>query len=227
MKICKQRKQQLIVFIVVLMGVSVGTSTSTAFELSQNSGADAKMQIIINHGTGKADLPAATAAFKWLHQAATNGDARAQSWLGKIYYEGKNYKESKRWYEAAAQGNDVNAQYNFGYFLLNGIGAAPDESSAAQWFEKAAIKGYTLAQLNLANMYWFGRGLTQNYDLAIKWYRKAANGKNTMAYYQLGQAYERGLGVEKNKGQAEMWYQKALDGGLIDARTALDRLKAA
>jgi TPR repeat protein len=54
-------------------------------------------------------------AAKWYRKAADQGDAKAQSMLGFIYYQGegitKDFSEAIKWWnKAAEQGNDVAIQ---------------------------------------------------------------------------------------------------------------------
>ena len=41
----------------------------------------------------------------------------------------------------------------------------------------------------------------------------------------MGVCYEAGIGVEQNINQALIWYKKAADKGIIEAQTALLRIK--
>jgi uncharacterized protein YdaT len=76
---------------------------------------------------------------------ANQGDANAQSLLGKIYEEGRavpqNYPEAVRWYRKAAEQGDKFAQLSLGMMYKEGKGVAQDDVEAARWLRKVEKRG--------------------------------------------------------------------------------------
>lgn len=53
----------------------------------------------------------------------------------------KDWKLAAKWYEAAAEGGDVGAQYIIGSFYEHGDGVAQDLRRALRWYVLAAQQG--------------------------------------------------------------------------------------
>lgn len=126
-------------------------------------------------------------AFEHFSEYAKMGNATAQYYLGKMYYEGqcvggsRNYDKAAEWYrKSAEQGNDY-AQYYLGYMYENGLGVSQDNAKAMEWFRKSAEQGYTDAQYQLGYMYHNGIGVSKDHTKAAEWYSKAAKGGDVRA----------------------------------------------
>ena len=65
-------------------------------------------------------------AFTIFEDLASKGDAKAQFYLGLMYYNGQgvrqDYKKAFEWYEKAANQGIAEAQYNLGLMYYNGQG---------------------------------------------------------------------------------------------------------
>jgi uncharacterized protein len=83
----------------------------------------------------------ATAA-KWFRQAAEQGNAEAQFYLGALYGKGdgvqRDYAAALTWYRKAAEQGHAGAQFNLGVAYANGEGVRRDYVSALTWYRKAA-----------------------------------------------------------------------------------------
>jgi len=135
-----------------------------------------------------------------LRVRAEQGDAKAQSDLGAIYYE-------------------VGQMYYVGQDVTRDVG------QAMEWFQKAANQGYADAQYSLGLMY-ASRGVAQDDRQAVAWFQKAADQGHAKAQYCLGMAYANGLGVtRRDYTQAVAWLQKAAIQGLANAQSELHRIK--
>ena len=81
-------------------------------------------------------------ALRHLRPLADQGDARAQSILGLMYFHGrgvpKDYAEAVKWYRLAADQGDAQAQYNLALSYAKGEGVSQDYISAHTWFNLAA-----------------------------------------------------------------------------------------
>ena len=75
-------------------------------------------------------------------QAAAQGDAQAQFYLGLMYLQGKGIPEDKkealRWFRKAAAQGDAQAQSMLGGMYTLGQGVPEDDKEAARWYHKAA-----------------------------------------------------------------------------------------
>jgi len=123
-------------------------------------------------------------AFKEFLPLASAGAAGAQAYLGLFYGEGlgvqRDYQESVRWYHAAAEQGQVNAQMILA-FIYDG-----SENMAA-----------------------YRKTFQVDHTEAVKWYRLAAERGNTAAQYFLGYDYAQGIGVPQDFIEAHMWLNLA------------------
>jgi len=74
-------------------------------------------------------------ATRWCRPAALEGNARAQLFLGFMYYRGKgvmkkDYGAAMSWYQLAAEQGDANAQYYLGAMYAKGKGVRQDKRQA-------------------------------------------------------------------------------------------------
>ena len=71
---------------------------------------------------------------------------RAASYLGYIYLNGEgaeqDYKQSKKWLEIAANGDDLTAIYNLAETYRNGYGVKKDINKARKLYSQACEEGY-------------------------------------------------------------------------------------
>lgn len=81
-----------------------------------------------------------------------------------------------RYFVAAAQGGDPDAQFTLAYLLAGGPEAERDYRSAAQLFRNLAEKQHTPAMANLGLLYMRGLGVPQDYVLGYMWFSLAAAG---------------------------------------------------
>jgi TPR repeat protein len=81
-------------------------------------------------------------ALRLARPLAAEGDARAQSVLGLLYYRGEGVPQDKaeavKWFRRAADQGDAQAQYNLGLSYAKGEAGEPDNVSAHMWFNLAA-----------------------------------------------------------------------------------------
>ena len=94
---------------------------------------------------------------------ADQGDARAQSILGLIYYGGRgvprNDNEAVRWFRRAADLGDATGKLYLGVMFADGRGVPQDYAEAARWYRLAADLGDAQAQYNLGLAYAKGEGV--------------------------------------------------------------------
>jgi len=118
-------------------------------------------------------------AFEILKPLAEQGNALAQSYLGRMYSKGRgtpvDRKKTIEWYRRAADQGNSNGQAYLGWAYKQGIGVPKDYTAAVKWYRRAADQGNANAQYSLGSMYEQGEGVLQDYQEAKKWYRKAAD----------------------------------------------------
>jgi TPR repeat protein len=147
---------------------------------------------------------AALAALAQLKDAARNGDATAQYWLGFWYATnlympmGDAYAQAAYWYRKAAEQGKAEAQNELGVLYTLGKGVPRDNLEANSWYSKAAEQGLAVAQNNLGLQYALGRGMPRDDLKAAYWFRKAAEQGFGDAQYWLGVEYEAGEGVPQD-----------------------------
>jgi TPR repeat protein len=109
---------------------------------------------------------------------AEQGDSRAQSLVGDMYFAGegvsRDVDEAVGWLRLAAHQGNADAQALLGFIYWNGLGGQQSSAVASYWFKIAAERGNPDAQLRLAMMYEIGDGVPQNYVFAHKWFNLAA-----------------------------------------------------
>ena len=159
----------------------------------------------------------ATALRLW-RDLAEQGDASAQTSLGRMYRDGRGVSadqaEAVKWFRKAAEQGDAAAQANLGFMYGRGRGVPKDDGQAVDWFRKAAEQGYALGQVNLGAMYQSGHGVPQDDQQAVEWFRKAAEQGNALGQANLGFMYERGRGgLPQDDKQALEWFRKAAEQG--------------
>lgn len=120
-----------------------------------------------------------------IKRLAEQGDALAQNYWGKCYYEGKvvekNYGEAVYWYRKSAEQGNADAQYNLGLCYARGNGAKQDYTEAVRWYRKAAEQRIFAAAEQLGHMYRKGDGVDKDYTEAVKWYHCAGGSCEHMA----------------------------------------------
>ena len=131
-------------------------------------------------GNQRTDDPVRNAADaeRWLRQAATQGDAEAQLWLGIDFehgYFGKvDYAQALQWMRKSAEQGLPIAQYSLAQMYVDGHGVPQSDENAAFWLRRAAdhysdVDGVFPSEVELAYMYRDGRLKANNVE-AYKWF---------------------------------------------------------
>lgn len=148
---------------------------------------------------------------------AEQGDARAQSDLGNMYYYGRgvpqDYVEAARLYGEAADQGDAKAEEGLAVLYYHGQGVPQNNAESVRWYRKAADQGYAKAEYGIGYMYSHGQCVTQDYGEAARWYRKAADQGDAVAEVGLAALYYHGYGVPQDRAEATRWLRKAADQG--------------
>ena len=158
---------------------------------------------------------------QWVWQAAQQGHAAAQWFLGALQEAGLGVAQdevaAEAWYQKAAEQDFGPAQLALGRVSF----AGQDDEKSLYWFHLAAKKGNASAQCVLGGLY--GVAFRAREDLAesFKWYRQAADQGNCKAQFGLARCYEFGWGVQKDGAEARSWCQKAAEQGELEAQFRL------
>jgi TPR repeat protein len=107
---------------------------------------------VIDECYAKVDTGDIKSAFTLCRQAAEQGDAGAQFYLGVMFNIGKGKlkddKQAVYWFtKAAEQGNAV-AQFNLGFMFSGGLGTPKDNVMAYVWWTIAAAQGHEYSLKN-------------------------------------------------------------------------------
>jgi len=202
------------IFSVLLISVSVSVycATSPINELinKANSGvAEAQLNLGVKYALGDGVIQNNKEAEKWTRLAAEQGDAKAQAYLGWMYFKRLDNKEAVYWFRLAAEQGDPLGQSGLGVMFRRGIGVLQDNKEAAKWFRLAAEQGNAAAQSSLGVLYYSGTGVLQDYKEAAKWFRLAAKQGNAEAQYWFGMMNALGNGVLQSYIRAYSWVNLA------------------
>lgn len=134
-------------------------------------------------------------AARWFRMAAKSRPSAARSpmtipdaqfRLGLLLVRGAegveaNKKEGAEWLGAAAARHHPDAEFCYGFCLLEGEGVKKNENEGAKMVLAAAEKGHTGAQTAIGGCYEQGIGVEMSAANAIEWYQKAAEGGDETA----------------------------------------------
>lgn len=164
-------------------------------------------------------------AIEPLLQAASQGHAGAELYLGYLYLKGygvpQNYQIAFSYFQSAVDGGNVEAIDLLGVCYQFGYGTEPDCEKAIELYQQAIDLGSCLAMNNLASMYINGEGIEQNYQTALELFMEAYKGGYALAAHNIGYMYQMGLGVPKSIKRAIKWYSAAADAGCAVAMVSL------
>lgn len=125
------------------------------------------------------------AAIKEWQPLATQGDARAQHALGRLYLLGDGVRRDPRaaadWFKRAADQGLPDGQFDLGQMIRDGVGMAADPHAAGAYFLKAAAKGHAGARYALGALFEQALGVTDDPGRALAWYRLAAEAGHPFA----------------------------------------------
>ncbi|MCH8097667.1 MAG: sel1 repeat family protein [Proteobacteria bacterium] len=167
-------------------------------------------------------------AFAAFTALAEQGDATAQFYLGRMYYEGQgtedNEYEAIEWFRRAAASGHVEAQFWLGGAIMYLGKNAPTDAEALDWLKKAAEQGYPDAQYKLAVYCAVGEeyGVEKDERQALQWYLRAGAQGHAEALYNAGFMYLLGDGAAKDEDRAFALLTEAAEKGSCDAKGLLE-----
>ncbi len=119
----------------------------------------------------------------------------------------------------AAQGGDVERQFELGYRMILGEGLKKNPAEGAKWIEKAAKADYVKAMHVLGSLYEIGSGVGKDAKQAAGWFQRAADKGFPDSQFSLALLYENGNGVEKNQEKATKLALDAANQGFSPGQT--------
>ncbi len=145
---------------------------------------------------------------------AREGDPASQTLVAEIYSRGLGVKrdeaEASRWYQAAAEQNVPEAQFQYALMLIDGRFVGRDMDQAFALMEEAANSGNRLAQFNFAQMLLDRARSAEDEKRAIDYFEKAARAGLPDAQYAVAQVYAIGAGGRAgNLPEARAWMARA------------------
>lgn len=159
---------------------------------------------------------------------ATDGDAKAQFFLGDYYIahptNAPDYTQARAWYRKAADQGMDRAQTQLGYLYQTGLGAPVDLKAAAEWYLKAAMQGDRIGERKLGVCYFYGNGVKQSDKAAFAWLYAAAMQDDMKAERGLGNLYRNGRGTAKDNAAAFAWFYRSAEQGDAYAQLNLGSL---
>lgn len=123
---------------------------------------------LINYGVHQMkDNPAL--AESCLKLAASNGNQKANDYLGFFYFQQKDYDTAKKYLESKAD-HEGFAYTALGSMFLEGKGVREDGSKARENYHKGALKGYSRGMTLYANLLGTKNGGSLDYPDAFFWH---------------------------------------------------------
>jgi uncharacterized protein len=159
--------------------------------------------------TGPSD---AVLANNWYMRADQHQNSpRAKRLVAQFFadYDNPHYnpEQAFRWYEAAANAGDVEAQDAMGDIYIDGKWVDQDVLSAVKWYGKAAAQRSPYAQYSLGQLFFTGYpSFPQDYAQALGWFYQASVQCFVAAQYMMGDLYYTGIGVKQSNVQAYAWW---------------------
>ena len=105
----------------------------------------------------------------------------------------------------AAELGNAEAQYNFGYFLQNGIGIEKNPEEAVKWYKESSDNHFNDGHYAMMMAYGNGNGIEQNSKMAFEYALKCAGNNDPTCMWNVVNCYITGNGVEQSIGKFREW----------------------
>lgn len=105
---------------------------------------------------------------------ASKGDAQAQYFLGRTYWQQDQYAQALPWLKAAAERGHAEAQFMLGQAYQYGRGTVQNFRAAQEQFSRAAEQGHLDAEYQLGIFHRDGLAGPPNKEIAYVWLNLAA-----------------------------------------------------
>lgn len=171
-----------------------------------------------------------------LHEAAEQGNVKAQTSLGDRYFRGDRVAQrvagdwddadvvAVKWYAKAARRGDSRAQYKLGEMYGEGAGVEQSDRRMVKWMVRAALSGSLDAQRSLCFMYDVRADFANDYIDAVAGWRIAAEQGSAGAQCKLAQADAMGMAAGPTDcAEALKWLLRAAERGYPPAQCCLEK----
>lgn len=155
--------------------------------------------------------------------AVEQGHAKAQYYLGQIYYYGdgitKDYKEAVKWLRMAAENGEIGAKP-----IVEHLAAKQDADAqcvVGDWY----VTGDVVGQINLDEaVECYYKAVVKENKKALDGLKSAAEKGHVKAQYYLGHIYYYGEGIQKDSKEAVKWLRMAAEKGAVNAKLMVEHL---
>jgi hypothetical protein len=139
---------------------------------------------------------------------ADAGDAPAESFLAKVYFQGlgvdRDGREARRLALAAAAEGDAESMRMLGNIFRYGQGIEADPQEAADWWRRGAEAGDSFSMMFYGNSLLRGDLVEPDRRAGIDWLRRAGEAENWWAMRDLARIYEEGyFGIARDASEAK------------------------
>lgn len=131
-------------------------------------------------------IPDPAKSFQWFEKAAEMGNVKAMVSLGIALHDRKQYNESHKWLEMAAESGDPVAKGILSYDYGAGRSFPMDETKALQLARESAEGGCPIGNWVQGLIYFFGDQLPRDKEKGLKYLTLAANQEEIHAIVLLG-----------------------------------------
>ncbi len=100
------------------------------------------------------------------------------------------------------------AQYNYAFFLQEGIGIQKNEQEAIKWYSKSSDNGFNDGHYAMMMAYGNGQGIEQNSKKAFEYALKCANNNDATCMWNVVNSYLTGNGVKEDISKFKEWIIK-------------------
>ncbi len=173
----------IVATLIFILGLLLGVYTRPVMQASADRllalgrGGTVSQADAVNAAYEKGDY---ATALRLLLPLAEQGDVRAQSAVGEIYYHGRGMPrddiEAMKWFRRAGEQGEISAQFHLAEMYAQGQHVPQDFSEAFKWYRLAAEQGYAQAQYNLGLAYAKGEGVPSDNVRAHMWFNLAVSG---------------------------------------------------
>ena len=118
---------------------------------------NAQMTLGWMHQVGKGVERDLEQAKFWYRSALQSQGARAEFYLGTVYWNESAFADAIDWFQKAASHGFTPAMYQLGRMYRHGVGVARDQILAARYVDQAARGGHIFARRDLAREMLRGR----------------------------------------------------------------------
>ena len=136
----------------------------------------------------------------------------------------KNYPLAMKWFSAAAEKGDAEAQYYIAYGYYHGMSVVIDKDKGNKYFALAAQGGEKYSLNYMGGRFRDGEGGAKNLPLAFSYFKRSAMQGVANAQYNLAECYLKGIGTKADPQAAYVWFSLASAFGRESAMAPRDNL---